>query len=109
GYIMTTLTIDVPSDVYTQLRATANQQGKPIEEIAQEWLAEKSATIVPPMSEREKLRAALHAAGLLAKPSSKMRKLADESTLTLDEARAILDRMGGKPLSKVILEMRGPK
>jgi hypothetical protein len=29
--------------------------------------------------------------------------------LTLDEARAILDRVGGKPLSEIILEMRGPK
>ena len=106
---MTTLTIDVPFDVYEQLRATANQQGKPIEAIAQEWLTEKSTTIVRPMSEREKLRAALRAAGLLAEPTPEMRKLAEESTLTLEEARVILDRVGGKPLSEVILEMRGPK
>jgi hypothetical protein len=106
---MTTLTIDVPSHVYEQLRAAANQRGKPVEAIAQEWLAEKSAATSSPMSEREKLRVALRAVGLLAEPTPEMRKLAEESTLTLDEARAILDRVGGKPLSEVILEMRGPK
>jgi hypothetical protein len=38
-----------------------------------------------------------------------MQRLAAESILTLDEARAILDRAGGKPLSEIILDMRGPK
>jgi hypothetical protein len=60
-------------------------------------------------SERDRATAALRAAGLLAEPSSAMQRLAAESTLTLEEARAILDRAGGKPLSEIILEMRGPK
>jgi hypothetical protein len=62
-----------------------------------------------PQGERERATEALRAAGLLAEPSTEMQRLAAESTLTLDEARAILDRAGGKPLSEIILEMRGPK
>jgi hypothetical protein len=38
-----------------------------------------------------------------------MQAIAAQSTLTLEEARAILDRTPGKPLSEIILEMRGPK
>lgn len=64
---------------------------------------------VPVMSERDRATEALRAAGLLSEPSAEMRRLASESTLTLEEARAILDRAGGPPLSEVILEMRGPK
>ena len=107
---MTTLTIDLPMPVYERLRAAAEAQGKPIELLAREWLAERSAASPPRApSEREQFRAALRAAGLLAAPSSEMLRLAEESTLTLDEARAILDRAGGAPLSEIILEMRGPK
>lgn len=63
----------------------------------------------PPVTERDRATATLRAAGLLTElsPSEKLR--ASRSTLTLDEARAILDRAGGQPLSEVILDMRGPK
>lgn len=107
---MTTLTIDLPVDVYERLRAVATQEGKPLETLVQEWLMEKSAAPgQPPLTERERVRKALQEAGLLAQPSAEMLKLAQEQTLTLDEARAILDRAGGPPLSEVVLEMRGPK
>lgn len=112
---MTTLTIDVSSDVYARLRAAAKQQSKPVEVVAQEWLAERSAQIradLPPpapQGERQRQTEALRAAGLLVEPSAEMLAIAAQSDLTLDEARAILDRAGGKPLSEVILEMRGPK
>lgn len=107
---MTILTIDLPVDVYERLRAAAAAEGKPVESLVREWLAEKSATsVLPAASEREQLRAALRSAGLLAEPSPEMLRLAEESTLSLDEARAILDRVGGVPLSEVILEIRGPK
>ena len=107
---MTTLSVELPLDVYERLRSAAEQQGKPVETLASEWLAEKAATPPPAgLTERERVREALRAAGLLAEPSPEMRQLAAESTLTLEEARAILDRVGGKPLSEVILEMRGPK
>ncbi|MBA3946957.1 MAG: hypothetical protein H0X37_20645 [Herpetosiphonaceae bacterium] len=60
-------------------------------------------------TERDRVTAALRAAGLLAEPTPEMQQLAAASTLTLEEARAILDRTGGQPLSELILEMRGPK
>src|SRR5215212_12247695 len=100
---MTILTIDVPSGVYERLRAIAEQQGKPIEIVAREWLAEKSAVAEPVVSEREQLRAALRAVGKLTELSQEEKQLAAQSTLTLDEARAILDRSSGKPLSELIL------
>ncbi len=62
-----------------------------------------------PATERERATAALRAAGLLAEPSLAIQRLAAESTLTLEEARAILDRDGDKSLSELVLEMRGPK
>ena len=105
---MTTLTVDLPNSVYERLSAVARQRQTTIEAVVQEWLAEKSAA-EQPLSEREQATAALRAAGLLAEPSTAMQRLAAESTLTLEEARAILDRAGGKPLSELVLEMRGPK
>ena len=86
----------------------AVRPGKEI--VAQELLSEQLAT--PPeaaMSEQSRGTAALRAAGLLAELGPEMKKLAEQSTMTLEEARAVLDRSGGQPLSELILEMRGPK
>ena len=105
---MTTLTVDLPKRVYEHLHTIAQRQQKSIETVAQEWLTEKSA-VEQPMSEHERAIAALRMAGLLTELSLKEKARAAQSTLTLDEARAILDRAGGKPLSEVVLEMRGPK
>lgn len=104
---MTSLTIDLPPEVYTRLRRIADSLGSSVEDVAQTWIEEKAEAASETM--RERVRAALRARGLLAEPSEAMRRLAAESTLTLEEARAILDRVGGKPLSEVILEMRGSK
>jgi hypothetical protein len=104
---MTTLTIDLPTNVYERLRSAAEQKHITIEAVAQEWLAEKSAGVMT--SERERLRAVLRAAGRLGELSPEEKQRAAQSTLTLEEARAILDRAGGKPLSEIVLEMRGPK
>jgi hypothetical protein len=112
---MTVLTIDIPADVYARMRAIATQQGKPVEEVAQKWLAEHSAEVrtdLPPPApagEREQQIEILRKAGLLAESGPELKARAARSKLTLEEARAILDRAGGKPLSEVILEMRGPK
>lgn len=107
---MTTLTIDLPADVYEQLRKAAAEQHQPVEELAREWLMERSKSASPaPVTERERLRAALRSAGILTELSDAEKALAAQSTLTLEQAREILDRSGGKPLSEIILEMRGPK
>ena len=112
---MTTLTINLPAEIYERLRTVSAQQGKPVEEVAQTWLTEHSAharTDLPPPAppgERERAIAVLRDAGLLTELSPEEKVRAARSTLTLEEARAILDRAGGKPLSEVIIEMRGPK
>jgi hypothetical protein len=112
---MTTLTIDIPTELYERLRAIASQQGKPVEEVAQAWLVEHSAharTDLPPQAppgERERAIAVLRDAGLLAESGPELKARAARSKLTLEEARAILDRAGGRPLSEIIIEMRGPK
>lgn len=105
---MTSLKIELPPELYERLQHEAERTGKPADDLAREWLAErleKSET----KSEREKFRAALGAAGLLAEPSPEMKKRAARSTATLEEVSAALDRAGGKPLSEIILEQRGPK
>lgn len=103
---MTILTLELSSEQYERLRAEAGRLGKPEEELAREWVAER---LEKPKSERERAREALRAAGLLAEPTSEMKKRAARSKATLEEVRAALDRAGGKPLSEIILEQRGSK
>jgi hypothetical protein len=69
------------------------------------------AVLIPraPAGEREHATEALRAAGLLAELSPEEKARAAQSTLTLDEARAILDRGGGQSLSETVLELRGSK
>lgn len=103
---MATLTLDLSPEQYERLRAEAERLGKPEEELAREWLAEQ---ITPLMSERERLRQALRASGLLAEPSPEMKKRAARSKATLEEVQAAFARSKGKPLSEIVLEQRGPK
>ena len=72
-------------------------------------LVVEEQTAPTPATKRDRATEALRAAGLLAEPTLEMREQAAASTLTLEEARAILDRAGGKPLSEIIIEMRGPR
>ncbi len=115
---MTTLTLDLPTDLYERLRAEAERLGKPVATVAQEWLAERLDTPTPApredaapesLSDRDRSTAALRAAGLLTELGPEMKKRAARSTATLEQVSAALDRAGGKPLSEIILEMRGPK
>lgn len=106
---MTAITIDLPAELYARLTTEAERQGKPAEVVAQEVLAERLPLPPTSPSERERVTEVLRAAGLLAEPSAEMLRLAAESTMTLEEVSAALDRAGGKPLSELILEMRGPK
>lgn len=112
---MTTLTIELPAEAYQRLQAVATQQGTLIETLAQQWLTERSAQVrteLPPPAppgERERVLAVLRATGLLAELGPAEKARAARSTLTLEQAQAILNRASGKPLSEIILEMRGPK
>jgi hypothetical protein len=107
---MAPLTIEFSAGLSERLRRAAARQGESVQAVAEELLSEQLAAIEPnPADEREQVREALRSAGLLAELSPEMARRADEVTMTLEEVRAALDRAGGKPLSEVILEMRGPK
>ncbi|MBE7554801.1 MAG: hypothetical protein HS126_27430 [Anaerolineales bacterium] len=104
---MNTLTLELPAELYEDLRLESERRGESIQTLAQKLLAERLAS--PPPTERERAIAALRAAGLLAELGPEMERRAERSTMTLEEVQAALDRAGGKPLSELILEMRGPK
>jgi plasmid stability protein len=105
---MTAMTLNLPPDVYRRLRQEAGRLGKPVEVLAEEWLTERLPPTAP-AGERERARDVLRAAGLLTELGPEGKQRATRSTATLEEVRAALDRAGGKPLSELILEMRGPK
>jgi len=107
---MTTITVDLPPDIYRKLQEQAQRSGKPPELVAREWLAERLAAPQAPLSERERAREALRAAGLLVEFSEEEQARAKAAvTMTLEEIQAAFARAGGKPLSEIILEQRGPK
>ncbi len=105
---MTTLTIDVPPDLYERMRKEADQASQPLETLVEEWLARR----FPPSTaadERARAREMLRSAGLLAEPGPEVQRLASEATMTLAEINAAFARAGGKPLSEIVIEERGPK
>ncbi|MEI7644615.1 MAG: hypothetical protein WCJ55_10085 [Chloroflexales bacterium] len=107
---MTAITVELSADTYRKLQEQAQRIGKVPELVVSEWLSELLAKVPTPLSERERAREALRAVGLLVEFSAEEQAHAKAAvTLTLDEVRAALDRAGGKPLSEIILDMRGPK
>src|SRR5262245_53277166 len=105
---MTTLTIEVPPDLYERLSKEAQQVGQPVEALVEQWLARRFPSPAP-AGERERAREVLRAAGLLTELGPELKRRAQQSTATLEEVSAALSRAGGKPLSEIILEQRGPK
>lgn len=103
---MTTMTLDLPADLYLRLQEEAARAGRPVDDLVAVWLEERLA---PPKTERERAIAVLRAAGLLAEPSAEMQARAATATMSLAEVQAALDRAGGVPLSDLIIEQRGPK
>ncbi len=103
---MTTLTLNLPNDVYQRLTTTAERLGKPLQIVAEEWLA----TLQPPpaMNERERGREILRAVGLLTELGPELKKRAD-STISLDYVREALTRAEGPSLSDIVLEQRRSK
>ena len=104
---MSQLTIDVRPDVLERLRREATRTGKPIEKVASELLDERLPTIS--VNERERARDVLRAAGLLTELGPELKQRAAQSTASLEEVSAALSRAGGKPLSEIVIEQRGPK
>jgi hypothetical protein len=107
---MTTLTLELPAELYDRLNAEAVRKGAPIETVALDILAaELDKLSHAAASERERATAVLRAAGLLGELSPEEKRRAEECDVTLEEVQVALDRAGGPPLSEVIIEMRGPK
>lgn len=105
---MTLLMINLPPEALEQLQLAAERIGKPVDLLASEWLIEL-LTPKPLASERERARTLLRAAGLLTELGPELKQRADRSTASLDEISAALSRAGGKPLSEIVIEQRGPK
>jgi hypothetical protein len=103
------VTLNLSPELDQRLRWQANRAGKSTASMVQEWVAERpAAEPAPPLDEREHVTQVLRAAGMLAELGPELRARADPS-ISLEEVCASLDRAGGKPLSEIILEQRGPK
>lgn len=109
GKEMTASNLKLPPQVYRRLHEEADRLGKPPQVVAQEWLIERlTPSPAAVSSDRERARQALRAAGLLTELGPNLHRLADP-TVRLEDVRTALNRAGGKSLSEIILEQRGPK
>jgi hypothetical protein len=105
---MTTVTLELSSDIYQQLYDKSHQQGRTVEKMIQEWIIEHIAS-PPPTNLREQARQILNTAGLETQLSPELQKLAENSTVTLEQVQAAFAKAGGQPLSEMVIEMRGHK
>ena len=103
---MTTITLELPSTIYQRLSEESNHKGQSIEEIAQACLVKQKLS---PVTEREQIREILCKAGLLTELAPTLKERATNSKATLEEVQNAFARAGGKSLSDMIIEMRGPK
>ncbi len=104
---MTTLLLELPPQLYERLVQEAKEVGDSVQVVAQRTLEERFG--LTPASEREQVWEALQLAGLLAELGPEMIERAGRSTASLEEVQAAFDRSEGKPLSEIVIEMRGPK
>jgi hypothetical protein len=106
---MATLTSELPPEAYHRLHEEANHLGKPPQVVAQEWLIERLSIPIPaPDNPRATVCCALRATGLLVERSPRLQRYVDRQ-VRLANVEASLVRVGGKPLSEIILEQRNPK
>lgn len=103
--IQTTITVRADGSIHVPPQPTL----QPGEHQAVLVVQEDANVARAAQDEREQAVKALAAVGLLAALSPAEQAIAARSALSLEEARAILDRDGGRPLSEIIDEMRGPK
>jgi hypothetical protein len=104
---MTTVTLNLSADIYQQLHQISHQQSRTVEKMIQKWIIENIAS--PQKDLREQSRQLLKTTGLHTELGPELRKQAENSTATLEQVQAAFARAGGQPLSKMVIEMRGPK
>ena len=103
---MTTVTLELSSDIYQQLHDKSVQQGRTVAQMLSEWIIEHIAS---PKNSREQARKILKTAGLHTELGPELRKRAENSTTTLEKVQAAFAKAGGQSLSEMVIEMRGPK
>ncbi len=105
---MTTLILELQPDLYDRLAQEAARPGQPVEKLVEEWL-ERRFPPPAPACERERAIAVLREAGLLTEPDPELKRQAAQATMSLEDIQAIFARVGGNPLSEIVLDQRGPK
>jgi hypothetical protein len=105
---MTTLTLNFSVEVYRILQQEANRLGKTPQAIVMDWVV-KQLPSQPTLSKREQVRQCLKDAGLLTELGLDLRKIAESTSMTREEARYILNHAQVPALSEIVLEQRGPK
>ncbi len=107
----TTLAIELPSEVYRRLQQKAAEIdiaiGKLASEAIETWLA-SSDDVQDRRHKREQVRQKLRQAGLFRPLSEQLRNRIIPD-VKHEEVESALARAGGKPLSEIIIEQRGPK
>ena len=105
---MTVLLLEIPPELYKRLSQEAQVMGDSVEIVAQRLLEEQRG-ITSASTERERVLETLQAAGLSTELGPEMQERALRSTASLEEVRAAFDSTEGKPLSEIVIEMRGPR
>jgi hypothetical protein len=70
---------------------------------------EEQLGLTPVSTEREQVLKVLQTAGLLTELGPEMQERALRSAASLEEVQVAFDTTSGKPLSEIVIEMRGPK
>ena len=112
---MTTLTLEIQSDLWTRLQAMAKQMQESPESVVLTILNERltveetTTGIRYPESEGAKVDRVLREAGMLSEVGPYFKHLAETIPANEEAVIAALERVGGTPLSEIVLEQRGPK
>lgn len=107
---MTTLTLEIQSDLWTRLQAMAKQMQESPEgvvlAILSERLGEEGKGTTVPESEGAKVNRVLREAGLLSEIGPYLKHLIETVPVDYAAVEAALERAGGPPLSEIVLAQR---
>jgi len=103
---MTTLTLRLSKDLLRLLQKRSVERGEEPQKVVLGILQKELDSEAK--SAREQVIEALRASGLVRPLSENLRKMSD-SSVTHAEVEAAIAKAGGKPLSEIIIEQRGPK
>ncbi|MFQ5813733.1 MAG: hypothetical protein ACE5I2_11200 [Anaerolineae bacterium] len=104
---MTTLTLELPTDLLRLLQERASERGQELQEATLRILQKELVSEVK--SERELVIQALQEAGLIRPLSEELRQMIDPSIDYEAVRRELAERSFDPPLSQIILENRGEK